>query len=162
VKDFSRLPAERMDRLELALELDLGRTSRGCLRRGWTGWNWLWSWIWEGLLEAACEEHGQDGLVSGAGLGQEFSRLPAKRMERLRQALELDQGKDSRGWLRRASRGWDRIRTGTFRIRFGAGSYSIAPDMSGPGSWPKSDRIGSDTAQYPFNQHRIRTGTARV
>jgi len=45
-KEFSRLPAERMDRLERALELDLGRNSRGCLWRGWTGWNGLWSWIW--------------------------------------------------------------------------------------------------------------------
>ena len=69
-KEFSRLAAERMDRLELALELDLGRTSRGCLRRGWTGWNRLWSWIWEGLLEAACEEDGQAGTGSGAGSGR--------------------------------------------------------------------------------------------
>jgi hypothetical protein len=52
-KEFSRLAAERMDKLERALELDLGRNSRGCLRRGWIGWNWLWSCIWEGILEAA-------------------------------------------------------------------------------------------------------------
>jgi len=33
-KEFQRLAAERMDRLELVLELDLGRNSRGCLQRG--------------------------------------------------------------------------------------------------------------------------------
>jgi hypothetical protein len=79
-----------MDRLELALELDLGNNSRGCLRRGWTGWNGLWSWIWEGILEAACGEDGQAGTGSGAGSGKEFLRLLAKRMDRLERALELD------------------------------------------------------------------------
>jgi hypothetical protein len=69
-KEFWRLLAKRMGRLELALELDLGRNSRGCLRRGWTGWNWLWSWIWEGILEAACGEAGQVGI--GFGSGKEF------------------------------------------------------------------------------------------
>ncbi len=60
-KEFSRLPAENMDRLELALELDLGRNSRGCLRRGWAGWKR--PWIREGILEAACEEDGQVELA---------------------------------------------------------------------------------------------------
>jgi hypothetical protein len=81
-----------MDRLELALELDLGRNSRGCLRRGWTGWKRLWSWIWEGILEAACEEDGQAVAGFGAGSGKAFSRLPAKRMDSLELALELDLG----------------------------------------------------------------------
>jgi hypothetical protein len=97
--EFQRLAAERMDRLELALEQDLGRNSGGCLRRGWTGWNSLWSWIWEGILEAACGEAGQAG--SGSGSGKEFLRLPAERMGRLELALELDLGRNSRGCLRR-------------------------------------------------------------
>jgi hypothetical protein len=100
-----RLLAKRMDRLELALELDLGRNSRGCLRRGWTGWNWLWTQ--EGILEAACEEDGQAGTGSGAGSGKEFLRLPAKRMDRLELALELDLGRNSRGCLRRGWTGWN-------------------------------------------------------
>jgi hypothetical protein len=110
-----------MDRLELALELDLGGNSRGCLRRGWTGWkrlwiwegilealrrgwadwNWLCSWIWGGILEAACEEDGQAGTGSGAGSGKEFSKLPAKRMDRLERPRELDLGRNSRGCLLR-------------------------------------------------------------
>jgi len=112
-KEFSRLPAKRMEWLERALELELGRNSRGWLWGGWRGWNGLWIWFGEGILEAACEEDGQAGIGSGIGAGKEFSKLPAKMMERLEQALELDQGKDSRGWLCRASRGWDRSRTGT-------------------------------------------------
>ena len=42
------------------------------------------------MLEAGCEEDGGAGPSSGAGSGQEFSRLVAKRMERLERALELD------------------------------------------------------------------------
>jgi hypothetical protein len=106
-QEFSRLPAKRMDRLELALELDLGRNFGGCLRKGWTGWNGLWSWIWEGMLEAACGEDGQAGTGSGAGSGQEFSRLPAERMDRLHLALELDLGRNFRGCLRRGWTGWN-------------------------------------------------------
>ena len=85
-KEFLRLLAKRMDKLHLALELDLGRNSCGCLR----SWNGLWSWIWAGILEAACGEDGQAGTGSGAGSGKEFSRLPAERMDRLELALELD------------------------------------------------------------------------
>jgi hypothetical protein len=103
--EFQRLAAERMDRLELALEQDLGRNSGGCLRRGWTGWNSLWSWIWEGILEAACGEAGQAG--SGSGSGKEFWRVPVKRMGRLELALELDLGRNSRGCLRRGWTGWN-------------------------------------------------------
>jgi hypothetical protein len=95
-KEFLRLPAKRMDKLHLALELDLGRNSCGCLRRGWTGWNWLWNQVWEGILEAGCGEDGQASLGSGAGSGKEFSRLPAKRMDRLELALELDLRRNSR------------------------------------------------------------------
>jgi hypothetical protein len=125
-----RLPAERMDRLELALELDLVRNSRGCLRRGWTGWNWLWSVLWERILEAARGEDGQAGIGfgtksgkefsrlpaermdrlergSGAGSGKEFSRLPAESMDRLALALELHLGRNSRGCLRRGWPGWN-------------------------------------------------------
>ena len=57
-KACSRLSAKRMEKLGLALELDLGRNSRGRLRRGWRGWTGLWSWIWEGILEVGCEEVG--------------------------------------------------------------------------------------------------------
>jgi hypothetical protein len=89
-KEFLRLPAKRMDKLHLALELDLGRNSCGCLRKGWTSWNGLWSWNWAGILEAACGEDGQAGTGSGAGSGKEFSRLPAERMDRLELALYLD------------------------------------------------------------------------
>jgi hypothetical protein len=114
-KEFSRLPAERMDRLELALELDLGRNSQGCLRRGWTAWSWLWSWIWDDILEAACEEDGQPGIGSGAGSGKEFSRLPAKRMDRLELALELDLGMHSRGCLQKGWTGWNWLGVGLER-----------------------------------------------
>jgi hypothetical protein len=112
VKEFLRLAAERMDRLELALELALGRNSRGWLRKEWTGWNWLWHWLWEGILEAgcgedgqagtgsgileaACGEDGQAGIGSGAGSGKEFSKLAAERMDKLELVLELDLGRNS-------------------------------------------------------------------
>ena len=64
-----------MDRLEQALELDLGRTSRGCLRRGWAGWNGLWSWVrksprgmWQRILKH-CIRHVT--AMYGIGIGSE-------------------------------------------------------------------------------------------
>ncbi len=89
--------------MERALELHLGRHSRGCLRRGWTAW----SWIWEVILKAACEEDGQPGTGSRAEFGQEFSRLPAERMDRLELVLELELGRNSRGCLRRGLTSWN-------------------------------------------------------
>ena len=71
-KEFSRLAVGRMERLERALDLVRGRNSRGCLRRGWTGWDWFWHWSWEGILEAACEDDGKAGTGPGAGSRQGF------------------------------------------------------------------------------------------
>ena len=110
-KEFSRRPAERMDRLARGLELDLGRNSRGCLRRGWTCWHGAWFWIWERILEAACGEDGQAGTGSGAvevargedgqagtgpgaGAGEEFLRLPAEMMDRLERGPGAGSGKE--------------------------------------------------------------------
>jgi len=142
-KEFPRLPVARMDKLERALELDLGRNSRGCLRRGWLGWKGIWSWIWEGVLEAACGEDGQAGTGSGAGSGQEFSRLPAGRMDRLEQVLELDLGRSSRSCLRRGWTGWNWLWTwiweGIFEVA--CGEDGQAGTGSGAGSGKEFSRL---------------------
>jgi hypothetical protein len=128
--EFSRLTAERMDRLELALEPSLGRNSRGWLRRGWTSWNGLWSWIWAGILEAACGEdvHRLERAwnwiwdrILEAGCGEDVHRLErawnwiwerileagcGEDVHRLARSLELDLGQNSRGGLRRGWTGW--------------------------------------------------------
>jgi hypothetical protein len=128
-----------MDRLELALELDLGRNSRGCLRRGWTGWKRLW--IWEGILEGACEEDGQTRTGSGAGSGTEFSRLPAKRMDRLERALELDLGRKSRGCLRRGWTGWKRLWIWEGILEAACGEDGQTRTGSGAGSGKEFSRL---------------------
>ena len=50
------------------------------------------------MLEAACGEDGQAGTGFGAGPGKEFSRLLAERMQKLELALDLDLGRNSRGY----------------------------------------------------------------
>jgi hypothetical protein len=145
-KDFSRLPAERMDRLELALELNLGRNSRDCLRRGWTGWNGLWSWIWEGLLEVACGEDGQAGIGSGAGSGKDFSRLPAEKKDRLELALELDLGRTSRSCLRRGWTSWNGLWSWIWGgiLEAACGEDGRAGTGSGPGSGKDFSRLPAE------------------